>query len=96
MMALRRKAITALSSNPAKLPRAGVNTSAMGNMMRMRIMVSDATVVMMSPNFRLITSLLMGIHVLFYCSVIMTCAANLTVTLLWAVDKYDRNVYTMV
>jgi len=51
MVALSRKAMTALSMNPSKLPRAGVNTSVRGNIMRMAIIFNDATASMMSPNF---------------------------------------------
>jgi len=86
MIGLTRKTTTALSEKPAKLPRAGVNTSVSGNMMRTTIMVSDATAVMTSPNFRVITSLQWE-YVYVFCSAFMTYAADLTAVAGWGFDK---------
>jgi len=85
-MALRVKETNALIPNPPELPRAGVNTSVSGNMMRTTIMVSDATAVTTSPNFRIITSLQWE-YVYVFCSAFMTCAADLTAVAGWGFDK---------
>jgi len=47
------------------LPMAGVNASVRGNIMRTANTMSHATAMTMSPNFSVITSLTMGIHVCF-------------------------------
>jgi len=46
--------MTALMRNPLELPRVGVNASVRGYMIRTAITTSDATAMMMSPNFRFV------------------------------------------